>query len=172
MSGDPIGNLVNGALTGILTGDNDAVVVEMTGVADDNGLIINLNVNGVEQTFGTSQFGVNNIVLNGLGGDDQITVKQALAIDLDITGGLGNDTLIGPTDGVEWTIDGADSGSAIGITRFAGIENLVGGSGDDQFEVEPGGSISGQIDGGNGDDRCSAQIRSIAGACPAAMQAH
>ena len=106
MSGDTIGNLVDGALAGILTGSNDAVVVEMAGVADDGGLIIDLTVNSVTEQFGSSTVGVKSIVLDGLGGDDQITVNQALAIDLNITGGSGNDTLIGPAEGAEWTIDG------------------------------------------------------------------
>ncbi|HEX8030490.1 MAG TPA: hypothetical protein VF491_18580, partial [Vicinamibacterales bacterium] len=58
----------------------------------------------------------------------------------------------------EWTIDGAGSGSANGITSFTGIENLVGGSdttddrGSDIFTFQALGSISGTVDGGGGVD--------------------
>ncbi|MFL6013428.1 MAG: hypothetical protein ACJ74P_03940, partial [Gaiellaceae bacterium] len=78
---------------------------------------------------------------------------------LHIDGGAGTDTLYGPTDGTTWTIDAANGGSAAGITSFAGIENLVGGSdltygpAFDRFALEVGGSISGFIDGGAGLDQ-------------------
>jgi hypothetical protein len=55
------------------------------------------------------------------------------------------DTLIGPD--AAWVINGANAGTVNGLT-FSSFENLTGGSGPDQFQFKPGGSVSGNIDGG------------------------
>ncbi|MCI0464745.1 MAG: hypothetical protein L0Z62_48090, partial [Gemmataceae bacterium] len=140
-----------GVLTGDLTAGNDTVVVAQTGVSNDGGVLINLTVNGHVQPLGSVGGGVTNIVLDGLGGADTFTIDEVLLIDeVSITGGSDSDTLIGPIAGTQWDITGADSGSALGITSFDGIENLTGRGGLDRFNVRDGGSISGQIDGGAG----------------------
>ena len=56
-----------------------------------------------------------------------------------------NDTLIGPD--ASWIISGFNSGSVNSIT-FSSMENLTGAPGDDTFAFKPGGSISGNLDGG------------------------
>jgi hypothetical protein len=66
-------------------------------------------------------------------------------------GGSGSDTLTGPAAGAQWRISGQDSGT-VGNTSFAGFENLAGGGGDDDFVLEALGSVTGGIDGGQGDD--------------------
>jgi hypothetical protein len=58
-----------------------------------------------------------------------------------------NDVIIGPD--ANWIIDGADAGSVNGIT-FSSIENLEGSDDVDTFVFKPGGSISGDLDGGAG----------------------
>jgi hypothetical protein len=121
------------------------------------------------QNFGTLGAGVKRITIDGRDGPDTIRIDQALAapdtahplscglVCLDIIGGSGSDTLYGPILGTNWTIDGAGSGSADGITSFAGFENLVGGSdvvhgtASDEFRLVGTGSIS-TIDGGAGLD--------------------
>ena len=45
-----------------------------------------------------------------------------------------------------WSITGADMGRT-GDIEFSGIENLIGGSGDDSFIVQPDGAVSGYLDG-------------------------
>jgi Ca2+-binding RTX toxin-like protein len=57
------------------------------------------------------------------------------------------DTIIGP-DAI-WTLSGSNAGSVNGFT-FSSFENLTGSSGPDQFIFLPGGSISGNLDGGGG----------------------
>jgi Ca2+-binding RTX toxin-like protein len=59
------------------------------------------------------------------------------------------DTLVGPD--ATWDITGANAGSVNGST-FSSFENLTGGAGPDQFIFQPGGSVSGNIDGGGGDN--------------------
>jgi hypothetical protein len=57
------------------------------------------------------------------------------------------DTLVGPD--ATWDISSANSGTVNGLT-FSSFENLTGGTGPDQFVFLPGGSVSGNIDGGAG----------------------
>ena len=152
LSAGPIGTLVNGALSGALTSDSDAVVVEMTGVANDGGLIIDLTVNGTLETFGTSAVGVQSILLDGLAGNDTFRVANVLTKPVTIHGGADSDTLFGPDGTAAWTISGANAGSVGGNTLFDGIENISGRNGADQFTLLAAGSISGQIEGGNGVD--------------------
>lgn len=66
-------------------------------------------------------------------------------------GSLGSDTLIGPDGGATWALSGLDSGSVAGVT-YSSFENLTGGSGADSFAFQPGGGVSGNIDGGGGTD--------------------
>ena len=65
-----------------------------------------------------------------------------------IKGSSGNDTLTGSG---AWTINGANAGSVDGV-QFTSFENLVGSAGNDTFTFLPGGSISGNVDGGAGTD--------------------
>src|SRR5207244_7871366 len=68
-----------------------------------------------------------------------------------IAGGSANDTLVGPDVGATFTVGGANRGTVSGIA-FTGIEKLEGGAGDDTFTINPGGSISGGVNGGDGAD--------------------
>jgi len=155
LSADPVVSLNTntGVLTAQLTDTADTAVVALNkaaapdGVAADGGLIIDLTINGALQQFGDAEHGVTGIVLQGLGGNDDFTLVEALPIEVTIDGGADNDTIHGPILGTEWTIDGAGSGSANGITSFTGIENLVGGSdttaghGSDIFTFQASGTI-------------------------------
>ena len=153
LSADP-GVLAGGVLTGNLTAQANNTVVALNravtpdGVASDGGLIIDLTVNGVQQQYGDAEHGVTNIVLQGHGGNDDFTLVDALSIGVTIDGGAGSDTIHGPAVGTEWTINGAGSGSAKGITSFTGIENLVGGGGADTL-IGPSGDQTWSITGAN-----------------------
>lgn len=71
-------------------------------------------------------------------------------------GSAGSDTLIGPNATTQWNITGANAGSVSGgsVTNdaFSSFENLTGGSGDDTFSIYDGGSLSGNLDGGPGNN--------------------
>jgi hypothetical protein len=62
-----------------------------------------------------------------------------------------NDTLIGPDSGSAWFLSGANTGNVDGVA-FRSMENLVGGSGMDVFQIAIGAAMSGSINGGGGGD--------------------
>jgi Ca2+-binding RTX toxin-like protein len=66
-----------------------------------------------------------------------------------IEGGLGTDTVIGPNAAATWIINGSGAGS-LNAMPISGIENLTGGSGVDTFDIAPGGSLAGLLNGGTG----------------------
>jgi Ca2+-binding RTX toxin-like protein len=84
-------------------------------------------------------------------GDDVFDFRQAGSVGGLIDGGAGNDAIFGDDADRVWTITGGNAGTASGIGSFADIENLVGGTGVDQFALN-GGTLGGTIDGGAGDD--------------------
>jgi filamentous hemagglutinin family protein len=69
-----------------------------------------------------------------------------------VLGAGGSDTLVSDNLATNWSVTGADSGSVTGVGSFAEIENLVGGSAADTFTIAPGGTISGEVLGGAGND--------------------
>ena len=73
--------------------------------------------------------------------------------EVNATAGTG-DTIMGPDAANTWSINGPDSGSLSGTPNltFTGVENLIGGSATDLFVFGTAGSISGNLDGGGGDD--------------------
>jgi Ca2+-binding RTX toxin-like protein len=87
--------------------------------------------------------------------NDTVTVvdtnSQAIPTPVSVDGGGGSgDKLIQqPTWSNGFVINGLNQGTAFGVA-FSGVENLVGGSADDTFAFQTGGSLSGTIDGGGG----------------------
>jgi Ca2+-binding RTX toxin-like protein len=68
-------------------------------------------------------------------------------------GGAGSDTLVGPDTGASWALTGSDTGKVNSFLTFTGVENLVGGAGNDNIVLLPAGQVSGSIDGGGGANR-------------------
>ena len=66
-----------------------------------------------------------------------------------IGGSNSSNTIYGPD--ATWMITGPNAESVDGDT-FSSFGNLVGGTGSNQFVFQPGGSVSGNIDGGGGTD--------------------
>lgn len=63
------------------------------------------------------------------------------------------DTLTGPAVECTWTVSGSSSGSLAVAGRtvsFSSVENLTGGTANDNFEIQPTGIITGAINGGTG----------------------
>src|SRR5262245_5929195 len=82
--------------------------------------------------------------------DDTVIIDDsARPLSISFAAGGGSDTLVGPNAESTWTLTGAGEGTIGPGISFTGVENLVGGSADDQFIVEAGGSVSGLIDGGD-----------------------
>jgi len=96
-------------------------------------------------------------ILRGGSGDDTFTIGQSGSIHM-IDGGLGTNILVGRNSSNIWSVTGENSGTLTAtngsayVSTFNRIQNLTGGSGDDQFvfsSVDNAGSIA-VIDGGNG----------------------
>jgi hypothetical protein len=84
-------------------------------------------------TFDGFQFSpVNGVTLQGI---EQL---DALA---------GNDTLLGAGPAANWVVDGIDTGTLQGM-RFNDVQVLVGSIGDDVFEIQGAGQITGGVSGG------------------------
>lgn len=65
-----------------------------------------------------------------------------------IVGNSTDSTLTGTDAGLTWEITEINTGEVAGII-FEDFNNLIGGSGDDVFEVQASGEIEGRIDGGS-----------------------
>ena len=107
-------------------------------------------------TFGGIHTFSNLESLVGGAADDNFAFGPAGSLTGGVDGGGGNNAAVvndpstGPYNNNTWTIDSADSGSLNG-TAFTAIANLIGGKGADTFEFQPGGSVSGLVDGGTDD---------------------
>jgi hypothetical protein len=67
-----------------------------------------------------------------------------------LNGRGGKNALHGPDTANTWQVSGPNAGTLDGVVRFAGIQNLTGGASGDTFQVQTGGSLDGQVDGGGG----------------------
>ena len=86
------------------------------------------------------------------GGADTLYFGSQLAVAVTIDGGDGTDRIVGPDRYMQWALTGAGAGELGTTITWSGFENVTGGNATDQFVVRAGGSVSGTIDGGDGDD--------------------
>ncbi|NEP59056.1 MAG: CHAT domain-containing protein, partial [Symploca sp. SIO2G7] len=69
-----------------------------------------------------------------------------------INGGGGTNDLIGDDIDNTWNITGAEAGNINGANNFTGIQNLTGGSADDNFVFDDGVEFNGNISDNGGTD--------------------
>lgn len=122
-------------------------------IDDEGSVLVNAQQNGTTQT---NRF-VGVTRLEGASGNDTFILRGGYVEDRILGGQGGTDTLVADTSADNtWSISGSNSGSvafgADGEQVFDAIANLVGGSDKDVFVLTTGGSISGIIDGGAGED--------------------
>jgi RTX calcium-binding nonapeptide repeat (4 copies) len=128
-------------------------------------------------TPGGGRDGLLNGVLNGNGGtldysqdSSPVTVNLATRSATNLDGGLAggfsnirsvignntNTTVVGPDSANFWNITGPNQGNLAqapnqtGGFTFSRVPNLTGGAAADTFAFQPGGSVSGILDGGSG----------------------
>lgn len=160
-----------GAGTNTLTGPNISNAWQISGT-DDGTLDGTVAYNNFQDLFGgtgSDQFefqtggsesdidgggGVNTLDDSQLAGPVTVNLANDMAsgttfanIENFIGSASTSDTLDGPD--ATWTISGANSGTVNGLT-FWSFENLTGGTGPNHFIVLPGGSLSGELQGGSG----------------------
>ncbi len=134
------GVLDGGAGNNTLVGPNQNAVWDLTGA--DAG-----DIQGVAASF-------KNIgTLEGGSANDDFVIHSGATLTGVLDGGGGDNTLTGPNQGEVWGVTGVNSGYLSGaISPFLNIQNLIGGSGDDDFVFSNGGAVTGFIDGGAGID--------------------
>lgn len=155
----PAGNnawSISGTNSGSVAGNNFSSFENLVGgpgndvFAFSPGGVVSGNVNG--------DGGNNSLDYSALAGPITVNLQTNTAPGIggvfsNINNFLGSasttDTLIGPSMATSWTISGANSGT-VGSNTFSSFENLVGGSGNDTFAFQPGGTLSGNLDGGAG----------------------
>ncbi|MBT3389708.1 MAG: calcium-binding protein [Chloroflexi bacterium] len=144
---------------GLLSGVLNAGGGEDTLNGRDLNLIWNLTDTGAGSTTGLnfSQFenliagdldDIFNIIKTSFLGNDGETYYYFGEMPGLLDGAGGTDSLYGPDWKYDWQIDSANGGTLQDITPFEHIENLYGGTEQDNFIFKPGGSISGIVDGG------------------------
>src|SRR2546427_407858 len=142
-------NSIFGGVDGIVSGSGDDTMVgpgltnrwTITGVNAGTltaGSLTPLTFTGVEN-------------LRGGDGSDTFAMTADGRLSGVVDGGRGNDTLVGADTPNTWVIDGTDAGRLNGQS-FARVENLTGGAAADTFIWAAGGSLSGVVSGGLGDD--------------------
>jgi hypothetical protein len=168
---------VNGALQGTFTtgqvftygaAGNDTITIQGTGGADAftinstnvavRGVTIAANsVEGwnVNGGAGNDTFAINGsglvARLNGGADNDKFTIGTGVVFDGTLDGSTGVDTLVGGDTDNTWSLTGSNTGTLNG-SSFTGIENLTGGAGQDLFQFQPGGGVTGLINGGTNND--------------------
>jgi hypothetical protein len=111
------------------------------GAGDDD-----ININALPTPLGN--------VINGDADNDEIRLGVA-GLGVTVNGGANDDTLFGPNSNTDWLINSPNAGTvapaALPATgAFTTIENLVGGSGTDDFEFALTGTLAGFVEGGTG----------------------
>jgi hypothetical protein len=158
-----------GKLTGKIDGGDESALGN-TIVGDDNGDKFTIKGTNKGSIAGILASGFSNVEnLQGGAGDDTFTFSGSGLLGGFIDGGDGNNTIVGNNSGDHFFINGGfdesgtpnagyivdilvGSGSNPNGNGFSNIQNLTGGSGADTFSFLPGGSIDGNINGGNGRD--------------------
>jgi len=118
-----LGGADNAVDTVVINGTNANDVIN---VVNNNGVV---TVTGLAETVTISNFeATDNLVINGLGGDDAIVASELSGMLLTADGGDGNDVLIG-SHGNDTLLGGA------------GDDVLIGNGGLDVLDSGPGGNV-------------------------------
>lgn len=97
--------------------------------------------------------GLESMRLRGGAGADKLEVQgMDVTVLVRVSGGLGDDRLLGPATSNVWHVTSANAGKLNGQLRFDSLENLVGGSADDAFKLAAGASLGGEVLGAGGSD--------------------
>jgi hypothetical protein len=150
LDGDPF-TFTAGVLAVTGSANSDVISIEQKAASADGGFIIDLSINGALSTVGDADVGVKSIAVALGAGDDSLRLVTDLNMDVSVIGGDGDDTLFGANKDTDWILTGAGIGTVADVA-YDGFERLVGGSGDDIFKIDPGGSVSLGVQGGGGDD--------------------
>jgi len=115
----------------------------LTGPASTFWVITGLNSGTINGIYNFTAFA--NLI--GGSGDDTFDFTPGFLITGTVNGGPGSNTLLAPNTNNVWHITSQNAGNVSGIT-FSNIENLTGGSMNDQFVFAKQQGVLGVVDGG------------------------
>jgi hypothetical protein len=151
ITGNDAGSLSGDKIPGLLTFDNVQNLVggNNNSFVFDDGAGLSGNIksgsgSSLDYSAYTSDVSVNlqTATATGLGG--------VFAGIQNVTGGSGNNSLLGMNVANVWNLNGMNTGSVAGSTTvaFTNFQNLVGGTATNAFIFSDGAGISGNLDGG------------------------
>lgn len=124
------------------TGSGSNTIAINSGVSGNQNLTLAGAASSSDTFILSSSIGVNNLVVSGgAGGNDSLSVNS---------GGTQTFTVIANNAGVITGVNGVT-----GTASFSDIQNLTGGSGNDNFVMNAGTSLSGAVNGGSGTNSLS-----------------
>lgn len=144
---------ITGAGSGTLNGNAFSNVTSLTGGTNTDAF--NFQPGGSIPGNIDGSAGANSLSYAGVGGPVTVNLQSGTGSGIGgiffnigrVVGSAGSDTLVGPNLSATWNVNAFNAGTVGGV-GFASFENLKGGTGDDDFMFQPGGSISGSLDGG------------------------
>jgi hypothetical protein len=136
----------------------DGSVSSLVGGSGSDLLNLNGNSNAVTITgTGAGSSSLTNFsdfeALKSLAGDDTVTLSNSAGTTAALTldAGVGNDTLVANASDNLLTLTGVNRGTLDQVT-FSDVENVRLGDGNDSIIFEPGGQLTGILDGGSGNN--------------------
>jgi len=169
MTGSITGGTGNDSIQGYATGESWNItgvdVGNLSAVGSFSGIETLLGGNGVDAFVFANGSSFSGIINGGAGADSVDLSAELGAVNVDLsassflniesfTGNNSNSTLTGANIANTWTMTGANSGTVNSVS-FSGFNSLLGNNQTDQFFVT-GGSVSGSIAGGAGNDSLTA----------------
>ena len=110
---------------------------------------VTINAGSGADTFTVASLPFQAVRLNTGAGDDTVILQTASG-GLLLDGQGGTNTLIGPNAAATWNITNTNAGNIAGVTSFANVQRLTGGSANDTFKFGNGKGVTGIINGGGG----------------------
>lgn len=95
------------------------------------------------------------IIVNTIGGADSLVIDDSLGafpLQINYDGGLGIDSLTGPNQNNLWTVTATSTGEIVGVASFTRVQNLIGNTMDDVFQLSDDVGVTGFIDGKGGEN--------------------
>jgi hypothetical protein len=89
---------------------------------------------------------VTSLTVDGGSGGNSFSIQGAPPETVNLNGGAGTNTLVGPNATNTWNLWAVNGGN-VGNVNFTGFQHLVGGTGVDTFKIQPWASVA-SIDGG------------------------
>jgi len=138
--------------TGVAGGGGDDTLDFSAYATDNFWRVLSPDSGQLQAIGGVFSFSSVETLLGG-GGADQFIFANGLGLTGRLDGGAGPGDwldLQAYTGDLTWDIAAADAGAVSAGIDFSGVENLLGGRGDDVFQFQDGAAVGGSVSGGLG----------------------